>query len=407
MRIHIYDTPGSESDKYREAMRNQCKALGIELHIGKPAAGTPADLTVAFANRKSRWTKPKEQALQQLVNASALVLPVIDNGPAAKFLPKAVGKINAFKKQDSGRKAWVDSLVDESLSMAWLKRRTRKVFISYRRIDSAPIANQLFARFNELGYEVFLDDASIKRGADFQRELKWWLNDADLLLALHSPRLTESKWCVEELAFAQTNFIGIAALEWPSELYADNNKVKFGGKTRLKKPVLLDVIMSDQRMELTWGDFSGVKSPPGRNPELEKRDLTPKALERVVAFCARKRAAAIHSRLNNLLPLVKDTIGKQGASGVKQAFGDLTFADNQGKQCFLRVLPFRPLPEHLYGAYTAGGTPYLSLCAYSECDAKDVRAEALRWFATKTGMRMTRGAANSELWAFYGAEKLP
>jgi hypothetical protein len=170
MRIDIYDAPGIDSSQYSKALIGQCASLGIGLDLGTPQ-GAAADLTVVFADKDSRWTTAQLQAVQQLVDQSTLILPVIEDGPAASFLPTGIGGINAFKMQDSGS-AWVDSLVDETLSMVWLKRRTRKVFISDRRIDSAPTANQLFARFNELGYEVFLDDASIGRGLDFQQELK-------------------------------------------------------------------------------------------------------------------------------------------------------------------------------------------------------------------------------------------
>lgn len=402
MRIDIYDAPGIDSQRYCAALMGQCTALSIKLDLGAPRAGGPADLAVLFADRNSRWTAPQLQSLQQLVDKSALILPVVENGPAAIYLPKAVSHINAFKMQDSGS-AWIDSLVDETLSMAWLKRRTRKVFISYRRIDSAPIASQIFTRFNELGYDVFLDDATIERGVDFQRELKWWLNDADLLLALCSPRLAESQWCAEELTFAQSHSIGIAAVEWPAPLYDAGNAAAFAGKTQWPKPVLLDLTMEDQRLKLGWGDFEGVDpEDPGPDPALEQRELTREALERLVAFCARKRASSIRLRLNDLLPLVQDTLGKRGASNISQAFGDLTFTDHDGKSCFVRVLPFRPLPEHLFRAYTDSGSPDFSLCAYAECDLKDVRAEALRWFAKKTGS----GTASSALWAFCGGSLL-
>jgi TIR domain len=398
MRIDLYQASDIDSGRYGSALEDQCKALGIKLDLGAPRGGASADLTVVCADKNSHWTAPQLRALQQLVDQSALILPVIEDGPAASFLPNVIGHINAFKIQDSGA-AWVDSLVDETLSMTWLKRRTRRVFISYRRIDSAPIANQLFTYFNELGYEVFLDDASIERGLDFQRELKWWLNDADLLLALYSPGLTESKWCVEELTFAQSHSIGIAALEWPSQLYEANNKVVFRDETtQWKKPVLLDFTMADQRMSLKLGDFAG-NAAGG----LEKCELTRKALERVIGFCARNRAAAIRSRLNNLLPLVKDTLEKQDAKNISQAFGDLTFDAIGGQKCFLRVLPFRPRPEQLYGAYTDGKSKHLSLCAYPESDVKDSRAEALRWFAEKSGTGAQAGAA---LWAFCGGKLL-
>jgi hypothetical protein len=71
--------------------------------------------------------------------------------------------------------------------------------------------------------------------------------------------------------------------------------------------------MDDQRLKLGWGDFAGVDSDgPGADPKLEDRELTPEALERLVGFCARNRAASIRSRLNDLLPLVRDTLKKAG-----------------------------------------------------------------------------------------------
>jgi len=402
MRIDIYDSPNSDSDTYRRALEAQCASLGIEIEVGAPVPGTLAKLTLAFANAGSQWDVTQEQALQRLVGDSALVLPVIDTGPDAGYLPQALQKINAFKKHDTGA-AWVDSLVDETLSLAWLNRRARKVFISYRRIDSAPMANQLFGHFSALGYEVFLDDASIERGVDFQHELKWWLNDADLLLALCSPRLSDSKWCVEELTFAQSHSIGIAAIEWPEELYRPHNMVAFAGQLSWKKPVPLDLTMEDQRMRLGLADFDGVdpKASTG-DPKLEERKLTLEALERVVGFCARNRAASIRSRLNNLLPLVRDTLEQRQASNITQSFGDLTCHDKAGRTYFVRVLPFRPLPEHLYRAHAEAGRTHLSVCAYAECDVQDERAQALRWLAQKTEMTGSDGATNNALWAFCG-----
>jgi hypothetical protein len=161
--------------------------------------------------------------------------------------------------------------------------------------------------------------------------------------------------------------------------------------------------MDDQRLKLEWGDFVGVDAKhPGKDPKLEDRELTPEALERVVGFCARNRAASIRSRLNDLLPLIRDTLDKRGAKNIKQAFGDFTFTDENDKPCFLRVLPFRPLPEHIYQVYADSGRTYRSICGYAECDTEDARARALRWLAEKTGIVTPVGAANSALWASCG-----
>lgn len=128
-------------------------------------------MAVVFASRSTKWDDWHAEALKQLVADAEPVLPVIDQASDAQYMSAALQPINAFKKSDYGG-TWAASLVDEVLGIAWLRRRTRKVFISYKRIDSGEIANQIYHCFNSLGYEVFLDDASIERGVDFQRELK-------------------------------------------------------------------------------------------------------------------------------------------------------------------------------------------------------------------------------------------
>ena len=95
------------------------------------------------------------------------------------------------------------------------------------------------------------------------------------------------------------------------------------------------------------------------------------------------------------------TLWIQGATVATQTFGDLSYHDVNGRPCFLRVLPFRPHPEHIYSAYSSVGGVHLAACAYAECDRDDKRAEALLWFANKNG-RSGGGAASAAVWAFCG-----
>lgn len=46
-----------------------------------------------------------------------------------------------------------------------------RVFVSYRRVESQPLADQLFDRLSREGFDVFLDRFSIEAGIDFQRRL--------------------------------------------------------------------------------------------------------------------------------------------------------------------------------------------------------------------------------------------
>jgi hypothetical protein len=213
----------------RAHIARQCEEVGVAVTFSpdKPAAGERR-IALAFVGPGSKWAVAEERYFQSLLDLGVVVLPVVPNPPVAHFLPKSLAHINAFVMGFFGD-AWAKCLADEILSMAWLHRRTPRVFISYRRIDSAPIVSQLYDRLNHLGYETFLDEASVRRAADFQRELKWWLNDADLLIVLASPRFPLSKWCMEEVSFCQQRFIGVVMVQWPQGVYEGDRRIPFPG----------------------------------------------------------------------------------------------------------------------------------------------------------------------------------
>jgi TIR domain len=392
-------------DDFKHALNKQCTALGVQLDIVSIVSGAVADLTLVFVDGPGSLTSAEQQTLDQLVADSQLILPIIKSAPDAQHLPQGVKKINAFKKDDTPRN-WIDPLVDETLSLAWLNRRAKKIFISYRRIDSGPLSIQLFHRFTDLNYEVFLDDASVPRGEDFQRDLLWWLNDADLMLLLGSPRFPQSEWCMKEIAFAQDQSIGVAALHWPGGIYENPPTLLFAGQG-YPDPALLKATMEDQALQLVPGDFEGIDPDKvDLDPDLPSRKLTDEALETVVALCARNRAKAIRSRLNEVIPLVKHILAEENATIVSQSFGDIHYRDAANKECFVQVLPFRPLPEHIHAAYKLGGRIFSAVCAYSESDSSDSRAEALRWFASKDFTKSGTNECNCALWAFCGDVRL-
>jgi hypothetical protein len=410
VRIEIYgNSPASDVEDFERALRDQCNVLKLQLIVGRPVRKSPRPterVTVVFVNQSSKWDNGQLEALKQLVDNAEPVLPVIDQAPDAQYMPQALRSINAFKKSDYGT-PWAPSLVDEVVGMAWLRRRTRKVFISYKRVDSGEIANQIYHRFSSLGYEVFFDDASIERGVDFQRELKWWLNDADLLLVLLSPQFSDSKWCVEEVSFAQNRKIGVAAIEWPQEIYLPQASIKFAGTLGWKAPNVLNGTFDDQRMRLKPQDcdVAPAEIAAGRDPNLTSRKLTRSALDSIVDLCARQRAVAIRQRLENLIPLVQLQLSQNGPVSRTRTFGDLTYREQKRRPCFVRILPFRPRPENIREAYLSAKGGYLSACAYEECDPHDARAAALRWLAKKTAS--DRGfPRNTLLWAFYGDKLL-
>lgn len=410
VRIEIRGAPDvwSAIAAFETELGMQCARLGLARRVVRAALDAPvprgaSGVSVVFVGGQRRWTVAEQQALEHLVAVRAsAVLPVIRSAPSAIYLPIALKPINAFQ-QDAYDADWPSGLVDEVLAMAWARRRTRKVFVSYKRTDSAPIAGQLYDKLNRLGYETFYDDASIDRGSDFQRELKWWLNDADLLLVLLSPRFSQSLWCVEEIAFSQSRFVGVLVVNWPNEAYADPHGNGFGGSgAAMGQPPLLQSAMPDQQMALSLADFKGAGTAPRGAADLPARELSDAALMRVLAACARQRSVAIRQRLDNLIPLARDVFSTQGPVDAGPLLGDLTFRDEGRRKCFARVLPFRPQPETIFQTYQESEGFDRVGCFYAENDLDDPRARALRWLGGNNFSEVTPPVATSCVWASGG-----
>lgn len=403
--IHESATTAGLAAAFTSVLTAQCQRLAVGLKVwrGGAAASAKDHIALVFAQRGSTWTSKQNRTFEQLVNDGIRVLPVISNPPAARFLPEPLAPVNAFIRHPFGAQ-WPASLADEVLSMAWLRRRTRKVFISYRRIDSECVASQLYDRLNHLGYETFLDEASVRRGMDVQRELKWWLNDADLLLVLASPRFPLSKWCMDELTFCQQRFIGVAAIQWPKEIYGGQPRLPFPQiRPKTRAPVITQATMPDQQLLLKPKDFQGLSGNWRRvkHVELPGRELTPAALDRVIALCARQRAVAIRQRMDDLVPLARSILSASGAVVQATGLGDLDVRDPNGQRTFVRVLPFRPQPESLQQSCTDAAGYGEAGCFYAENDPYDARAEALRWL-TKGQRLAGAGTPTCRLWACCG-----
>ncbi len=96
----------------------------------------------------------------------------------------------------------IDKYVNCALESLRLLRKTRKIFISYRRTDSTAVANQLFDVLTRRNFDVFLDSYVIRGADNFQEELFHRMSDCDVLLQLHTNGFKSSKWCRAEVEMA-------------------------------------------------------------------------------------------------------------------------------------------------------------------------------------------------------------
>jgi hypothetical protein len=359
-------------NRLRQALEHlELSEDALQLEAREPGAEVVSDssdhagVVLLFSDGERMPTSREVAMLADYMQDGSSVIPVVDTFEDfdAK-VPEPLTKLNGFAL--GTKDLDYDGLVALVLDRAWNLRRRRRVFISYRRVDSAGVARQLQAALTHRGYEVFLDESSIPHGADFQRELKSWLNDADLLLVLVSPRLGESRWVLEEIQTANTSHVGVLGVCWP-ELPADIGEW----------PGALSSLWEDQTLRLEQASFTGARSA------LNRRLIT-SALEEVLTRVEVDRPRAMHTRIKNLIPGLQALAVHAGLQlQPSERFGDFRVTDTgRRKTGHLRVLPFRPGLAALHalkGEMSRGNQPDVAACFYFENDPGDPQKTALEW----------------------------
>ncbi|MGH7098658.1 MAG: toll/interleukin-1 receptor domain-containing protein [Stellaceae bacterium] len=183
------------------------------------------------------------QADQELTRrAFTSSLPVIPTVPAAGDFSVMVP---AFLQRANGLRRRADDPEMLELAVALLEcigllRHQRRVFVSYRRVESRNAAVQLHDLLSGRGFDVFLDTHDIRPGEPFQDVLWHRLCDSDVMVMLDTPTYFESKWTRQELGRARAKEIHVLRVVWP-----DHSPTK---QTDFAETIYLD------RAELSGGD---------------------------------------------------------------------------------------------------------------------------------------------------------
>jgi hypothetical protein len=208
------------AETLRNTVHRNFEALGIPLHLLRFLD----DKTVAARDRKApvvgvyfgltRDPRPAPPGLSDLLKDGTMVIPVVTQlAEFSRFVPGDLRVVNGMElrpeDQDLNR---VASVVLEGLN---LLRKSRRLFISYRRIETQGIAIQLYELLDAQGFDVFLDSHSIRPGEPFQEVLWHRLADTDVIVLLDSPGFLTSRWTEAELAQANSTNIQILQLIWP------------------------------------------------------------------------------------------------------------------------------------------------------------------------------------------------
>lgn len=149
---------------------------------------------------------------ETLLSNGAYIIPIVEdinNFPLE--IPELLQPINGT----SLNRTSIDGLVSTIMEGFGLLRMSRRLFISYKRAESTALAIQLYEELDSIGFDVFIDTHSVRKGIDFQEELWHRLADSDVVVLIDTPKFRESKWTSAELGQASAMSVGIYQLIWP------------------------------------------------------------------------------------------------------------------------------------------------------------------------------------------------
>jgi hypothetical protein len=223
------------------------------------------------------------EAAQELMRNSAPVIPTVStDDDFGRCIPGFLQATNGSRRrsEDPG----MTELAAALLECVGLMRRQRRVFVSYRRIESRAAALQLHDLLASRGFDVFLDTHDIRPGDPFQDVLWHRLVDSDVMVMLDTPGYFDSRWTRQEIGRARAKDIQVLRVIWPEH---SPNKL-----TDMAETVYLNA-----------GELEGPDGP-----------ITTAVAEKIVFQVERLRSRSIAARYMSITGKLRADAEKIGAS---------------------------------------------------------------------------------------------
>lgn len=254
--------------------------------------------------------------LDKLITDAVFILPIVsDLNNFSSLVPPQLLPINGFKLNDVKDIEAVVARIMEGLS---LLRTSRRLFISYRRIESRSIAIQLYEYLDQCGFDVFLATHSIRPGDIFQDELWHRLVDTDVVVLLDTPGFLKSEWTEKELAKASAMSIGVLQLIWPNHKQAPYSTLCY--------PLYLN------ENDFEKDDYTTYSA-----------NLTTESLKNIGSDVESLRARSLASRQDNLIQEFTATAYKMKVVASLQPEKFITVIRKDGKE--LAIIPTVGVPQ--------------------------------------------------------------
>ena len=275
-------------------------------------------LVVYLGSRSGRDHERVNQVLGQAIDAQLPIFPIVrktDDGGIRDKVPSIIARINAANWTTNR-----ESVLTEILGVLGLVDVERKVFLSYVRRETSPIALQLHRALVQARFDVFLDRFAIPPGVDFQSRLDEELGDKAFVVLLESSGLRNSRWVQHEIAYALSHRISVLSLAVPE----------------IEDAELVSAIDDAFRVRLSANDM------------LQPRcDLNATTLSEILERIERAHARSLRRRREQLLGSMVDSVRCEGcACDAVDDWALLATADGRRPSVFL-ITPRRPQPQDL------------------------------------------------------------
>ncbi len=312
---------------------------------------------VVYLGSQPGATDPGVNSL--LNEALATQIPVLpltrtsDAGTVSQKLPESIKLINAADWET--RKGEATTTI---LAMLGLAEPERRVFLSYFREDSTPLAIQLHTALAQARFDVFLDRFTVPPGVNFQKRLDQDLGDKAFVVLIESPGLRASPWVEHEIAYAHSHRIGVLGLTLPGTADAE----------------LVPSIDDAFRVRLKPEDLETTGK------------LTDEALLEVLERVEMRHARELRRRREQLIGSLRDKLVVDGCTCAPAGDWAVMATASGRKPAVFLITPRAPRPQDLYAlhlvhlhASAAAGAELTAAVVHETEHVDEDQLALLRW----------------------------
>lgn len=322
--VLLHDSLDEFADDVTAVISNATREAFLQpdlIHFGNDPAGVDPTSHLAIVYLGSLQGARNAKVDETLSDAIAVQIPILplvrdsDPGDVAAKLPASLRRVNAANwTNDQGL------CVATLLRMLGLGEPERKVFLSYFRRESTPLAIQLHTALAEAQFQVFLDRYAVAPGEDFQQRLDEDLADKAFVVLIETPSLRTSAWVEHEIAYAHSHRIGVLAITTPGTTDAE----------------LVPTVDNAFRIRLAPDEMEHGET------------LKPHALRRILERIEIAHARELRRRREQLLGSLRDKLFSDGCTcDPVSEWAVMATAPGKKSTVFL-ITPRRPKPEDLY-----------------------------------------------------------